>query len=631
MKRPLPLKMLFSLLALAGVLLAAAILLALARVDQAQQQLVEVYERRYQSYLLADELRRNSDELTRMARSYSVIGYRQFEQNYHTILAIREGRHPRPENYERPYWDFVVAGIPKPRPDGPAIALEELMRQAGFTDREFAQLEIAKNNSDGLMRSEMMALHAVKGLFEDAQGNFTVEGESDMQMARQILFDDFYHQMKSHIMAPIDEFFRILDVRTSNEVAAAREASQQAQLILIGVLLFGLLAAAMALFLVYRRIFKMLGGEPGYARYKVECIASGDLTIPIRLKKADQTSLLFAMSAMKDSLARMIGQITDNAINLTQSANQLAETAGLMAHRHSNQDSASHSIAAAVEEMSSSVAEITSTMEQLSASSTQIADHSQSVVDVANRTLESSRQGAGAMQQLLGRMEDIRNDNQKSLAEIVALGNKSKEISKVMDIITTIADQTKLIAFNAALEASSAGDAGRRFSVVASEIRRLADNVTDSTRDIENKIQEIQDAISRLVLASEKGTEIIDGGMAASTHTAHELDALVQAASQTSSAAQKISLSTKQQKTANAQVVQALREIASASATTSQSVRSISDISRSLISMSHNLNELVQQFKLPEDRDAPEDREAVDEKTRQTLIHNDTSHKNIDC
>ena len=73
-----------------------------------------------------------------------------------------------------------------------------------------------------------------------------------------------------------------------------------------------------------------------------------------------------------------------------------------------------------------------------------------------------------------------------------------------MEIINTVGDQTKLIAFNAALEASSAGEAGKRFSVVASEIRRLADSVTDSTSEIESKISEIQDSISRLVITSEK-------------------------------------------------------------------------------------------------------------------------------
>jgi methyl-accepting chemotaxis protein len=253
-------------------------------------------------------------------------------------------------------------------------------------------------------------------------------------------------------------------------------------------------------------------------------------------------------------------------------------------------------MAAAVEQMSSSVAEITSTMEELSASSTQIADHSRSVVDVANLTLESSKKGAGAMQNLQLRMADIHKDSENSLHEIVQLGSKSKEISKVMDLINTLADQTKLIAFNAALEASSAGESGKRFSVVASEIRRLADSVTDSTHEIEERIQEIQDAISRLVITSEKGASSIQLGMQVSLETANDLNALVQAASKTSSAAQQISLSTGQQKTASSQVLIALRDIANASTHNAQAVRSITEVSKEMIGMAENLSDLICEF-----------------------------------
>ncbi|MDR9468610.1 methyl-accepting chemotaxis protein, partial [Marinospirillum sp.] len=266
-------------------------------------------------------------------------------------------------------------------------------------------------------------------------------------------------------------------------------------------------------------------------------------------KLAQQTNGLL------EKIHNVITAVSSSSTQLNDSANRLAYTAGLVSRNSDLQDEVSQSMAAAVEEMSSSVAEITSTMEELSTSSTQIADHSQSVVDVANLTLDNSRKGVNAMQHLQERMGDIYSDSQQSLAEIMELGAKSKQISRVMDLINDLADQTKLIAFNAALEASSAGESGKRFSVVASEIRRLADSVTDSTREIEDRIQEIQDSISRLVITSEKGSNSIQAGMEVSSSTAEDLNALLEAASQTSSAAEQISLSTKQQKTASSQVV----------------------------------------------------------------------------
>ncbi|MCS2611200.1 methyl-accepting chemotaxis protein [Halomonas dongshanensis] len=314
--------------------------------------------------------------------------------------------------------------------------------------------------------------------------------------------------------------------------------------------------------------------------------------------QAEVGDLALQTNALLERLSRAIAAVSHNAAALATAADQLARTAGLSGIQQGRdvQQEASQTMAAAVEEMASSVAEITSTMEELSTSSTQIADHSQSVVDVANQTLERSRKGSNAMQRLQTKMHDIRSDSEQSLAEIVTLGAKSKQISKVMELINNLAAQTKLIAFNAALEASSAGEAGRRFSVVAGEIRRLADSVTDSTQEIEGHTDEIQNAINRLVVASEKSAASIEEGVEASSSTGQDLEALVKAASQTSSAAQQISLSTQQQKTASNQVVLALRDIDTVSTRNAQSVRNITDISEEMIKMSAELSELVQEF-----------------------------------
>lgn len=322
-----------------------------------------------------------------------------------------------------------------------------------------------------------------------------------------------------------------------------------------------------------------------------------DLSRRIKTKdKSELGNLATQTNNLLESLQNAINGILNNSHALNEAAAELAQTAGLVDKNTSKQQEVSQSMAAAVEQMSSSVAEITSTMEELSASSTQIADHSQSVVDVANLTLDNSKRGAEAMQHLEERMVEIQQDSNTNLDEILALGSKSKEISKVMDIINTLADQTKLIAFNAALEASSAGEAGKRFSVVASEIRRLADSVTDSTYEIEGRVQEIQDSISRLVVTSEKSANSIELGRQVSSKTASDLITLVEAASRTSNAAQQISLSTKQQKTASSQVVIALHDIANASSHNAQSVRGITEISEQLVQMAINLSELVSEF-----------------------------------
>jgi methyl-accepting chemotaxis protein len=324
----------------------------------------------------------------------------------------------------------------------------------------------------------------------------------------------------------------------------------------------------------------------------VNRVAQGDLTMNITLEGNDEIGqLAVATQRMRYQLHELAAKVGTHALTVNAAAKEIATAV-------SNQ-------AATSSEMSASVAEITSTMEELSASSTQIAEHSKSVVDIANHTWENSKKGAEAMQIVMGKMGDIRSENQISLQEIVELGSKSKEISKVMEIINSVADQTKLIAFNAALEAASAGESGRRFSVVAAEIRRLADSVTDSTGEIEAKIGEIQASISRLVITSEKGAVGIADGMSATANTSDRLGELVGATSQTSSAAQQISLSTQQQKTASNQVVVALREIVTASSHTAQSINLISQISLDMTSTSSELNKIVGQFKLTEKPSTP--------------------------
>ena len=219
------------------------------------------------------------------------------------------------------------------------------------------------------------------------------------------------------------------------------------------------------------------------------------------------------------------------------------------------------------------------------------------MVDVATKTWEDTKKGATSVETVIMKMNEINSDSQTTINEIVALGRKSKEISKIMEIINNVADQTKLIAFNAALEASSAGEAGKRFGVVAVEIRRLADGVMESTGEIEGKVNEIQEAINRLVIASEKASKVIQEGVDHSTQTAAVLIDIVDAAQSTTDAAKQISLSTRQQKTANDQVVVALKEIVAGSGQTTSSINQLSVIGKEIVDLSNNLNELVKKFK----------------------------------
>ncbi|MEO5377388.1 MAG: methyl-accepting chemotaxis protein [Magnetococcus sp. DMHC-6] len=381
--------------------------------------------------------------------------------------------------------------------------------------------------------------------------------------------------VKDYSGLPIGVIEVALDRKAYRQTVA--EARQDTIFVAGMALLFGLLQSLIMARTITNRLQRVVNS--------VNLVAQGDLVHEVRVEGRDEIATLArAAGEMRQKLSILLGDLEIHAINVFEAAHEIASSV--------------HEQAANSNEMSSAVAEITSTMEELSASSTQIAEYSKTVVDIANQTWDSSKKGTEAMQTVVTQMGQIKRENQHSLEEIVALGGKSKEIGKVMEMINNIADQTKLIAFNAALEASSAGEAGRRFGVVASEIRRLADSVTDSTAEIEKKVGEIQSAINRLVLTSEKGATGIEEGIVASNHTSKRLTELVEAARQSSTAAQQISLSTQQQRTASNQVVIALREIVSSSSNSAQGVDRIAEIAQNMSLLSGQLKLLVGQFKL---------------------------------
>ncbi len=178
------------------------------------------------SYLLADELQQSSDELTRMARTFVVTGDPEFERRYWAILDIRNGKRPRPERYDRVYWHLTSPGLPGPNGTGERASLQALMLRAGFTTAELANLTEARQHSDGLVKTEVAAMNAAKGWFDDGSGNFTVRKPSDRDLALGWMHDEAYNAAKAGIMRPIEDFYGMFRARTAGAVAAHRRRAR---------------------------------------------------------------------------------------------------------------------------------------------------------------------------------------------------------------------------------------------------------------------------------------------------------------------------------------------------------------------------------------------------------------------
>jgi PAS domain-containing protein len=240
-------------------------------------------ELRHKSFLLADELRQSSDDLSRMVRSYVITGHPVYKQHYQEILDIREGLKPRPLAYQDIYWDLVLMDDQRPRDFGSPVALLDLMRQAGFTDAEFAKLAQAKANSDTLTRTEFAAMNWIETNPLTDINRFK---------ASEMLFDENYHQAKAAIMQPISEFYLLVNQRTLNALQAAEN---MAIIVRIVVIFLGLLIL-LSLTYDYRILHRILGGSVDELHERIVRLGSGAFLTEIPVAKGLENSVMAWLS-----------------------------------------------------------------------------------------------------------------------------------------------------------------------------------------------------------------------------------------------------------------------------------------------------------------------------------------------
>jgi methyl-accepting chemotaxis protein len=247
-------------------------------------------------------------------------------------------------------------------------------------------------------------------------------------------------------------------------------------------------------------------------------------------------------------------------------------------------------------EQSASVSEIVSTMESNRNLAEQAAVKMEEVANLALETQELSRKGADIRSANQEMMEKIRSQNTKTIDEIKNLADMLERINESVAIIDAIADQTKLIAFNASLEASSAGEAGARFGVVASEIRRFADNVGASTSEIKLKIEEVDAASRSLVNEAIAGSKKVEEGYLRMDEQKEVFQSIVENSQNVAARSQQVSNLTKQQEIASSQVFTTLKEISAGVKQFVIATESTSQTAKKLNDMSEKLQEIVNRY-----------------------------------
>jgi methyl-accepting chemotaxis protein len=295
--------------------------------------------------------------------------------------------------------------------------------------------------------------------------------------------------------------------------------------------------------------------------------------------------LVFAIGVMAVLGAILIAFVLTRALG-----RQIGTAVGQVQTSSTQLQSAATQQATGVREQATALNQITTTMRELMASSRQIADSARHVAEIAEQTASASRSGTTVVDRAQDSISGIRRQVDLIVVHMLELGKKSQQIGAVLDIVSELAEQTNILAINATIEAAGAGEAGRRFAIVADEIRKLADRVTGSTKEIRALIDDVRGAVNTTVMATEGGSKSVDAGTRQFTEVADAFKQIVGMVITTTQAAKEIELSTKQQTSAVEQinigisnVAEANKETEASSGQTLETVSMLAGLSRDLL------------------------------------------------
>ena len=245
-------------------------------------------------------------------------------------------------------------------------------------------------------------------------------------------------------------------------------------------------------------------------------------------------------------------------------------------------------------EAATAMNQIATTISELLATSRQIAESAQRVAGVAEQTTGAARMGDGTVVRTSDSISGIRRQVDQVVGHMLELGKKSQQIGAVLDIVSELAEQTNILAINATIEAAGAGDSGKRFAVVADEIRKLADRVMGSTKEIRGLIDDVRGSVNTTVMATETGSKAVDAGARQFEEVTATFKRIAELIATTNGAAREIELSTKQQATAVEQVNVAIASVSQATRETEASSVQTLQTAGQLTAMSQDLLRLVQ-------------------------------------
>ena len=312
-------------------------------------------------------------------------------------------------------------------------------------------------------------------------------------------------------------------------------------------------------------------------------VARGDLTIRGKVTNDALGNVVDSVNFMLDNFTKVLERVRKAAIDVSTSANQILNATDEMTAGATQQDQ--------------EITNTSSAVEELTVSMKQVSNNAEASAEAARRALDAAEQGNRAVSDTLGGMQRIRASVQATGKKIKSLGDRSLEISEIINVINDITEQTNLLALNAAIEAARAGEAGRGFAVVADEVRKLAEHSRSATKDIAALIKAIQAETNEAVVVMEEGTREVEIGAGLADQAGKALEAISSVVRQSAELVQEISLASKQQVRGTEGVANAMQIISGITRQTTQGARQTASTVGNMVKLSDQLNEALAQFR----------------------------------
>jgi len=313
-------------------------------------------------------------------------------------------------------------------------------------------------------------------------------------------------------------------------------------------------------------------------------LADGDLTV-----KAQVTESI--TGAIADSINYTIASLRNLVTNINRATEQVNKATG-------QAQNTSSSLLAAAEQQTKQIADTSTAVTNMTSSILQVSSNASQAAEVAQRSLQAATQGALAMHNSITGMNEIRTQIQETSKRIKRLGESTQEISEIVELISDITEQTNILALNAAIQAASAGEAGRGFTVVAEEVQRLAERSSEATKQISAIVKTIQTDTNGAVAAMEKSTEGVVEGARLSDAAGQALNEIETVTNNLAQLIQAISTATAAQTEAASTVSRNMQQIQSITTQTTDGTKQTAQSVGQLTSLAAELSNSVAGFKL---------------------------------